>query len=137
MLLGNGLVYQKKSRPSFVWMQTSLRLKNQASAHGDATFNFSQFLICLRCSSLCSQCIMNNSTRINRAAVQNATNSHHTYCIKIHFINLCIGLNIPRAHSAIIEGKCKATKHVLNFDVGLASSHSIFSRLFFSLKKEN
>lgn len=97
--------------------------------------SFCQFLICLRCSSLCSQCIMNNSTRINRAAVQNATNSHHTYCIKIHFINLCIGLNIPRAHRAITEGKCKATKHVLNFDVGLASSHFIFSRHFFFFKK--
>lgn len=78
-------------------------------------FFFCQFLICLRCSSLYSQCNVNNSARINGAAVQNAMNSHHTYCIKIHFINLCIGLNISRAHGAIIESKCKATKHVLNF----------------------
>lgn len=88
---------------------------------------FFPFLIFSRCCSLHFLQKVNSSARINRAAVENAMHSHHTYSIKIHFINLCVRLNISQAHGAIIESVCKATKHVLN--VGFA-----FSLFFFFLK---
>lgn len=96
---------------------------------------FFPFLIFSRCCSLHFQHKVNSSTRINRAAVQNAMHSHHTYCIKIHFINLCVGLNISRAHGAIIESVCMATKHGLN--VGFAFSLFIlFSQSYFLKKRK-
>lgn len=77
--------------------------------------DFFQVLICSTCCSLHLQHRVNNSVRINRAAVQNALQSHHTCCIKICFINLCIGLSVFRAYGVKRDSECVQTKHVQNF----------------------